>query len=73
VVLANSYGRSPAQIALRWEIQHGIVTIPKSATPSRIASNFDVFDFEITADDMAMIDALDREDGRFGPLPSAMN
>jgi 2,5-diketo-D-gluconate reductase A len=49
------------------------VTIPKSATPSRIASNFDVFDFEITADDMAMIDALDREDGRFGPLPSAMN
>ncbi len=73
VVLANSYGRSPAQIALRWEIQHGIVTIPKSATPARIASNFDVFDFEITADDMAMIDALDREDGRFGPLPSEMH
>ena len=73
VVLANSYGRTPAQIALRWEIQHGIVTIPKSATPGRIASNFDVFDFEISADDMAMIDAIDRPDGRFGPVPSEMN
>lgn len=73
VVLANSYGRTPAQIALRWEIQHGIVTIPKSATPGRIASNFDVFDFEISADDMAMIDALDRPEGRIGPVPSEMN
>ena len=73
VTLASSYGRTPAQIALRWEIQHGIVTIPKSATPERIASNFDVFDFELSADDMAMIDALDRPDGRFGPLPADVN
>lgn len=73
VMLANNYGRTPAQIALRWEIQHGIVTIPKSATLTRIQSNFDVFDFTISEDDMAMIDALDREDGRFGPLPSEMN
>lgn len=73
VVLANEHGRSPAQIALRWEIQHGIVTIPKSATSSRIESNFDVFDFHLTADDMAAIDALDRPDGRFGPLPSELN
>ena len=73
VTLANSYGRTPAQIAIRWEIQHGIVTIPKSENLDRIASNFDVFDFELSADDMAMIDALDRPDGRFGPLPSEMN
>ncbi len=73
VTLANSYGRTPAQIAIRWEIQHGIVTIPKSENLDRIASNFDVFDFELSADDMAMIDALDRPDGRFGPVPSEMN
>lgn len=73
VTLASSWGRTPAQIALRWELQHGIVTIPKSATSARIASNFDVFDFELSADDMAMIDALDRPDGRFGPLPDDVN
>jgi len=73
VTLASSWGRTPAQIALRWELQHGIVTIPKSATSARIAANFDVFDFELSADDMAMIDALDRPDGRFGPLPADVN
>jgi 2,5-diketo-D-gluconate reductase A len=73
VTLASSWGRTPAQIALRWELQHGIVTIPKSATSARIAANFDVFDFELSADDMAMIDALDRPEGRFGPLPADVN
>ncbi|MBU3702665.1 MAG: aldo/keto reductase [Acidimicrobiia bacterium] len=73
VTLASSWGRTPAQIALRWELQHDIVTIPKSATSERIASNFEVFDFELSADDMAMIDALDRPDGRFGPLPADVN
>lgn len=73
VVIADSYGRTPAQITLRWELQHGIIAIPKSVTPSRIASNFDVLDFVLSDDDMAMIDALDRADGRFGPLPSEMN
>ena len=73
VTLANSHGRTPAQVTLRWELQHGIVTIPKSASIDRIASNFDVFDFALSDDDMAMIDALDRPDGRFGPHPSEMN
>lgn len=73
VTLANEYGRTPAQLALRWELQHGIVTIPKSATHERIESNFDVFDFEISDDDMAMIDALDRVDGRTGPTPAEVN
>ena len=73
VTLANAYGCTPAQIALRWEIQHGIVTIPKSATHDRIVSNFDLFSFTLSEDDMAMIDALDRPDGRFGPHPDDMN
>ena len=73
ITLANAYGRTPAQIAIRWELQHGIVTIPKSANHDRIVSNFDVFDFDLSADDMAMIDSLDRVDGRTGPLPSEMN
>lgn len=66
--LAAAYGKSPAQIILRWDLQHGIVTIPKSVTPSRIAENADVFDFELKADDMAKLDALN-ENRRFGPDP----
>ncbi|BAU28415.1 diketogulonate reductase-like aldo/keto reductase [Aneurinibacillus soli] len=66
--LAAAYGKSPAQIILRWDLQHGIVTIPKSVTPSRIAENANVFDFELKADDMAKLDALN-ENRRFGPDP----
>lgn len=73
IAIANVYGRTPAQVTLRWELQHDIVAIPKSVTPHRIASNFDVFDFELTADDMAAIDALDSAEGRMGPDPETMN
>lgn len=66
--LAAAYGKSPAQIILRWDLQHGVVTIPKSVTPSRIAENADVFDFELKAEDMAKLDALN-ENRRFGPDP----
>ncbi|MEY7972166.1 aldo/keto reductase [Saccharomonospora xinjiangensis] len=66
--LAAKYGKSPAQIVLRWHIQLGNITIPKSATPSRIKQNIEVFDFELSADDMATITAL--ETGvRVGPDP----
>lgn len=66
--LATKYGKSPAQIVLRWHIQLGNITIPKSATPSRIKQNIEVFDFELSADDMATITAL--ETGvRVGPDP----
>ncbi|CAM3011294.1 aldo/keto reductase [Saccharomonospora xinjiangensis] len=66
--LAAEYGKSPAQIVLRWHIQLGNITIPKSATPSRIKQNIEVFDFELSADDMATITAL--ETGvRVGPDP----
>ncbi|HVX45498.1 MAG TPA: aldo/keto reductase [Mycobacteriales bacterium] len=66
--LADKYGKSPAQIVLRWHIQLGNVVIPKSATPSRIVENFQLFDFELAADDMAGIAALD-EGHRTGPDP----
>ena len=56
---------------LRWGIQHGRSVIPKSTKPGRIAENIDVFDFELTSDQMAAIDALDT-DRRGGPPPEAI-
>ncbi len=66
--IAAKHGKSPAQVVLRWDLQHGVVTIPKSVTPSRIAENADLFDFELSDEDMARIDALN-ENRRFGPNP----
>ena len=66
---AEKYGVEPAQVVLRWHLQSGHMVIPKSVTPERIRSNFDVFGFELAADDMAEIDALDRGD-RLGPDPA---
>jgi diketogulonate reductase-like aldo/keto reductase len=57
--LALKYGKTPAQIVLRWHLDHGWSAIPKSVKPSRIAENFDVFDFSLTAEELAAIDALD--------------
>jgi 2,5-diketo-D-gluconate reductase A len=58
--LADKHGRTPAQVVLRWHLQLGNVVIPKSATPSRIEENIDVFGFELDDDDMASIATLDR-------------
>lgn len=55
----RKHGRSPAQIALRWQVQRGIVPIPKSADPERMAENIDVFDFQLDADDLAALACLD--------------
>lgn len=68
VELAKAYGKSPAQIVLRWDLQKGIPTIPKSARPNRIAENAQVFDFELSKEEMQTIDALDAGK-RFGPDP----
>lgn len=56
--LAKKYGKSPAQIVIRWHIQLGRVVLPKSITPSRIQENFNVYDFELSSDDMSAISAL---------------
>jgi diketogulonate reductase-like aldo/keto reductase len=68
VDLSRKYSKTPAHILIRWDLQHEVVTIPKSSTPSRIVDNLNVFDFEISAEDMARIDALD-ENRRIGPDP----
>jgi len=59
VRLADRYGKTPAQVVLRWHIEQELSAIPKSFRPERIAENFDIFDFALTADDRAAIDALD--------------
>ena len=59
VAIAQKYNKTPAQIILRWALQHGVSTIPKSANLKRIQENFDVFDFEISVEDMALIDGFD--------------
>jgi diketogulonate reductase-like aldo/keto reductase len=66
--IAAAHGRTPAQVMLRWHLQQGRQVIPKSVTPSRIAENFDVFGFTLTADELDAIDALDTG-VRGGPAP----
>ncbi|GAA2552469.1 aldo/keto reductase [Pseudonocardia hydrocarbonoxydans] len=58
--IAQARGRTPAQVVLRWHLQHGFVVIPKSVNPTRVRENIDITDFELSADDMAAIDALGR-------------
>ena len=67
--LAEKHGKTPAQIVLRWDLQQGVVTIPKSSRPQRIVENSRVFDFELAPDDMEALDALDKNH-RFGPNPA---
>jgi diketogulonate reductase-like aldo/keto reductase len=70
--IADTYGKTPAQVVLRWHVEHGVVAIPKSVKPHRIAENIDAFDFELTADELAAIDRLDTG-VRAGPDPEAIN
>ena len=66
--IAQAHGKTPAQVMLRWHLQQGRSAIPKSTNPARIAENFDVFGFELSAADLAAIDALDTG-VRSGPDP----
>jgi 2,5-diketo-D-gluconate reductase A len=68
--IADAAGRSPAQVVLRWHIQRGDIVFPKSVSPDRMRSNFELFDFELDSSDMDAISALDQgESGRTGPNP----
>jgi 2,5-diketo-D-gluconate reductase A len=68
--IADSVGRTPAQVVLRWHIQRGDIVFPKSVSPDRMRANFELFDFELGGSDMDAISALDRgEPGRTGPNP----
>lgn len=66
--LAEKYGKTPAQIVLRWDLQHGVVTIPKSVHQERIIENAHIFDFTLSEEDMKAIDQMN-QDYRFGPDP----
>lgn len=70
--IAQKHGKTPAQVMLRWHLDQGRQAIPKSTNPARIAENFDVFDVELTADERAVIDALDTG-VRGGPDPASIN
>ncbi|MBV8347919.1 MAG: aldo/keto reductase [Mycolicibacterium sp.] len=70
--IAEAHGRTPAQVMIRWHLQLGNIVIPKSVNPDRIVSNFDVFDFELSDDDMTSISSLDNGT-RLGPDPRTFN
>jgi 2,5-diketo-D-gluconate reductase A len=70
VDIAERLGRTPAQVVLRWHLQRDCIVFPKSTTPARIRENFELFDFDLGADDIERISGLDRgEAGRTGPHP----
>ncbi|MBU5210326.1 glyoxal reductase [Bacillus obstructivus] len=70
--IAEAHGKTPAQVVLRWHLQNNTIVIPKSVTPSRIEENFNVFDFELSTNEMEEINKLNRNE-RKGPKPSEMN
>ncbi|MHA7962581.1 aldo/keto reductase [Paenibacillus sp. CAU 1782] len=70
--IGNKYGKTPAQVILRWDLQNGVITIPKSVTPSRIAENADIFDFELSREDMEQLSSLN-QNRRFGSDPDNFN
>ncbi|WP_447644057.1 aldo/keto reductase [Nocardioides zeae] len=74
VELAEKYGKTPAQVTLRWHIERGDIIFPKSVTPERVKENADIFDFSLTADEVNRITALDKgEEGRTGPNPDTFD
>ena len=71
--LAAKYGKTPAQIVLRWHLDMGLSVLTRSKSKEHVESNFDILDFSLTADEVEQITALDREDGRIGADPSTAN
>ncbi len=72
VTIASRVGKTPAQVVLRWHIERGDIVFPKSVTPERIAENIDIFDFELSGEDVEAISALNK-DQRTGPDPDTFS
>ena len=72
VSVARGAGKSPAQVVLRWHIERGDIIFPKSVTPARIRENIDIFDFELSGEDVEAISALNRDE-RTGPDPDTFD
>lgn len=70
--IANELGKTPAQVIIRWNIDENIVVIPKSVTPSRIEENLNVFDFELSEDQLSRLNALNKDE-RIGPDPEVFS
>lgn len=74
VELAEKYGKTPAQVTLRWHLERGDIVFPKSVTPERVKENFALFDFALTDDELKRIASLDKgEEGRTGPHPDTFD
>jgi 2,5-diketo-D-gluconate reductase A len=72
--IADGRGKSPAQVVLRWHIHRGDIVFPKSVSPERMKSNFEIFDFDLDGSEMGAISALDKgESGRTGPSPDTFS
>ncbi|WP_413576695.1 aldo/keto reductase [Bdellovibrio sp. HCB290] len=67
--IAAKHGKTPAQVIIRWHLQNDFIVIPKSVTPSRIKENFEIGDFVLSADEMAVMAGMDDNEGRIGPNP----
>ena len=72
VAIADKTGRTPSQVVLRWHVQRGDIVFPKSMHKERMIENFDIFDFDLTDEDIAAISGLDRGE-RTGPNPDDFN
>jgi len=66
--IGEKYSKTPAQVILRWNVERGLIVIPKSSNPKRQAENLDVFDFNLSAEDMERINSLNKDE-RVGPHP----
>ncbi len=73
VDIGKAHAKSPAQVIIHWHLQEGLIVLPKTSSLNRVKENFDVFDFELSADEMAAIAALDSADGKILPDPRQMN
>lgn len=72
--IAKAHDKTPSQVTLRWHVQRGDIVFPKTMSTERMAENFAIFDFELSADEVAAIDGLDKaEDGRTGPNPDTFD